>query len=39
MVKKLKNKLKLILTIVGWVIIVFAVVALITFIMKSGVLG
>lgn len=36
--KELKDRLKQILTIVGWVIIVFAVISLITFIVKSGVL-
>ena len=38
MEKKLKNKFELFLTIVGWVIIVFAIIALINFIVKSGVM-
>lgn len=37
--KELKEKLKQFLTVVGWIIIIFAVVALIIFILKSGVLG
>jgi len=36
--KKLKERLKQVLTVVGWVIILFAVIALIIFIVDSGVL-
>ncbi len=36
--KDSKEKLKDILTVIGWVIIVFAIIALIMFILKSGVL-
>lgn len=35
--RELKNGLKQFLTVVGWLIILFAVVALIRFIVKSGV--
>ncbi len=37
--KKLENRLKNVLTVIGWIIIVFAVIALGLFIWKSGVLG
>ncbi len=37
MKKKIKEKLQTILTVVGWVVIAFALVALIMFIVKSGV--
>jgi len=33
-----KEKLKDVLTVIGWVVIIFAVIALIMFIFKSGVL-
>lgn len=36
--KELKDRLKQFLTIVGWIIIGFAVIALTRFIIKSGVL-
>ena len=36
--KKLKERLKQVLTVVGWVIILFAVIALMIFIVDSGVL-
>ena len=36
--KKPKDRLEQILTVVGWVIIAFAVIALIMFIINSGVL-
>lgn len=36
--KTSKEKLKDILTVIGWIVIVFAVIALIMFIFKSGVL-
>jgi len=36
--RKMEKKLKDILTVIGWVIIVFAVIALFMFILKSGVL-
>ena len=36
--KKLKERLKQVLTVVGWVIILFAVISLIIFIVDSGVL-
>ena len=35
----LEKNVKIILTIIGWIIIIFAVLALIMFILKSGVLG
>lgn len=37
--KNSKEKLKTILTVIGWIIIGFAVIALIIFIINSGVLG
>lgn len=36
--KSSKERLKEVLTVIGWIIIGFAVVALILFILKSGVL-
>ncbi len=36
--KTLKRRLKDVLTVIGWIVIVFAVIALIMFILKSGVL-
>lgn len=38
MSKNIREKLKNILTIVGWIVIVFAIIALVMFILKSGVL-
>ena len=37
--KKLENRLKNVLTVIGWIVIVFAVIALVLFILRSGVLG
>lgn len=37
MVKVSKEKIKIILTVVGWVVIIFAVIALAMFIVRSGV--
>ncbi len=34
--KKTEDTIKKILTVIGWIIIVFAVIALISFILKSG---
>lgn len=36
--KSSKERLKEVLTVIGWIIIGFAVIALIVFILKSGVL-
>jgi len=36
---KMEDKLKQALTIIGWIIIGFAVIALIMFVINSGVLG
>ncbi len=36
--KNLKERLKEVLTVIGWIIIGFAVIALILFILQSGVL-
>ena len=38
MKKESKEKLTVVLTIIGWIIIAFAVIALIMFILNSGVL-
>ena len=38
MKKESKEKLNVILTVIGWIIIAFAVVALIVFILRSGVI-
>lgn len=38
MSKNIREKLKNILTIAGWIVIVFAIIALVMFILKSGVL-
>lgn len=37
MEKKLKETLKNILTVIGWAIIIFALIALVMFILNSGV--
>lgn len=39
MKKKSEEKLKNILTVIGWIIIAFAIFALVMFIVNSGVLG
>lgn len=38
MKKESKERLNAVLTVIGWVVIAFAVIALIMFILKSGVL-
>jgi len=37
--KKQEDRLKQVLTVIGWIIIGFAVLALIMFVINSGVLG
>ncbi len=39
MKKKSRETLKIVLTVVGWIVITFAIIALILFILKSGVLS